>query len=279
MIFHRHHRHFRRVSIHSPYAPDSGSPTMIAYPPTTPPQPSEQAAAKANGRRYQIVFGSIFAGLTVLALALAALAPDLLPAASRTASANWRTVYESDLAAATAKDYKAWDLNQGCAFYTNGLAANAATNSDAAICAFTPAGAGGATKEGFYFELSLVPAAQIPVFQTAQLLVGDFTIQSGNTLTFEIDQSGRYALCENNCGVPGQGNLISGGTAAWHSDAFVANTIAVEVSPDHARETFFVNGQQVLTASLDMGAQPALAAGAPGGSGAIFTHATFSTGE
>ena len=253
---------------------------MISYPPTTPsqppmPAPAPATAVKTNGRRYQVIFGAVFAALTALALALAAIAPDLGPAPSRSATAGWAPVYERSL---TTADSAAWDITHGCAFTARGLDANA-PGSDTAICAFTPSGDGGVTGAGFYFELKLAPAAQVPVFQKALLLMGDFSSQAGNTLTFEIDQLGEYTLCAGDCSAAGQGLYISGGTAAWHSDAFVANTIAVRVSADHARETIYVNGQQVASVSVDMGPAPALAAGAPSGSEAIFTHATLSTGQ
>jgi len=242
-------------------------------------QPGE--AAKTNGRRYQLIFGSALIALTVLALALAAIAPGLNAPSSSAVPANWQPVYESNLTAATPNDYKVWDLTKGCSFYSNGLYADASqsSSSSAAICEFTPAGSGGVTGKGFYFELGLAPAWQVSAYQRAMLLIGDFTKQSGNQLVFEVDQMGHYVLCDGSCSTTDQGLYISGGTAAWHGDAYVANTISIQVSPDHMREIFYVNGQQVATASLDMGAQPALALGAPSGSEAIFTRATLSTGQ
>ena len=265
---------------------------MMSYPPTPsgsvapysqPPYPQPPAqpgeAPKDSGRRYQLIFGAVFVALTVLALALAAIAPDLGPTVSRSAPAGWEPVYQRDL---TTADSAAWDLTQGCAFTEQGLDASA-SDSNAAICTFTPAGSGGATARGFYFELGIAPAAKVPAFQRALLLVGDSTDQSRNGLAFEIDQQGQYVLCDGGCTATSQatsqGIYITGGTAAWHGDAFVANTIAIAVSPDHTRETFYVNGQQVATVSVDMGAQPALAGGAPSGSEAVFTHATLSTGQ
>ncbi len=253
-----------------PYAQQPYAQQPYAQPPAQP-----AVAAKTNDRRYQLIFGAVLVALTVLALALAAIAPDLGPTASRSAPAGWEPVYQRDL---TTADSAAWDLTQGCVFTDQGLDASASSSS-AAICTFTPAGSGGATAQGFYFELGLAPAARVSSFQRAMLLVGDSTKQSGNVLTFEVDQQGHYVLCDSICSATGQGLYISGGTAAWHGDAFVANTISIEVSPDHTREIFYVNGQQVATASVDMGAQPALAGGAPSGSEAIFTRATLSTGQ
>lgn len=253
---------------------------MISYPPPTTPQPSapptESAErAQASGRRYQIIFGAVFAGLTVLALALAAIAPDLRPTASQSNTAGWAPVYQHDL---TTADSAAWDITHGCAFTRQGLDASA-SDSDAAICDFMPAGSGGATTQGFYFELGLAPAQKVPVFQEAMLLVGAPSGQSGDALAFEIGQDGRYVLCDTTCSSTGGGLYITSGTAAWHGNDFVANTIAVKVSADHSHETFYVNGQEVATASVDMGSQPALAAGAPSGSEVIFTHATLTTGQ
>ena len=265
---------------------------MIYYPPPTTPQPPAPAAPAAppagsaeqgrtTGRRYQIIFGSVCAALTVLALVLAIFAPDLRPNASQSIPAGWTQVYASDLTAPTADDLKAWDVTSGCAFYSldpKGLDATA-SDSDAAICGFTPPGSSNATAQGFYFEVGLAPAWQVPFFQRALLLVGDPTSPSGTVLMFEIDQQGAYTLCDAPCSVTGDGIYKSGGTAAWHGDAYVANTIAVKVSADHTEETFYVNGQQVVTASVTLNSQPALATGAPSGSGAIFTRATLATGQ
>jgi hypothetical protein len=249
---------------------------MISYPPPIMPQPAapptESAPhARASGRRYQIIFGAIFAGLTVLALALAAIAPDLRPTASQSPPAGWAPVYQHDL---TTADSATWDITHGCAFTRQGLDANA-SESDAAICDFMPAGSGSATTQGFYFELGLAPAQKVPVFQQAMLLVGAPSGQSGDALLFEIDQDGHYTLCDNTCA----SSPTTGNTSAWHVNAFVANTIAVKVSADHSHEAFYVNGQEVATMSVDMGPQPALAAGAPSGSEVIFTHATLTTGQ
>lgn len=259
---------------------------MISYPPTTPPQPSTPAtapagsleAAKTSGRRYPMIFGIVFAVVTALALALAAIAPDLSQGASQSASAHWAPVYQRDL---TTADTSAWDITHGCVFTGQGLDANSST-SDAAICTFMPAGAGGATTSGFYFEVKLAPASQISFNQRAQralLLVGDSTSQTGNALAFEIDTQGRYLICDSDCSATSRSTYISSGTAAWHADDLVANTIAIEVSADHAHEIFYVNGQRIARVSVDMGAQPALAAGAPSGSEAVYTYATLTTGQ
>jgi hypothetical protein len=259
---------------------------MIYYPPPTTPQPPTSSSlptgsaeqGRASGRRYRVIFGSVCAALTVLALVLAISAPDLRPNVSQSVPAGWTQVYEGDLTAATARDFKAWDLTKGCLFYSDGLHAEA-SESDAVTCAFTPPDSASATGQGFYFEVGLAPAWRVSAFQRALLLVGDPTSQSGTVLIFEIDQQGDYTLCRTPCSTTGGGIIASGGTAAWHGDAYVANTIAVKVSADHTEETFYVNGQQVATASLTLSAQPALATGAPSGSGAIFTRATLATGQ
>lgn len=255
------------------YPPMMVPQTPAPYRPPAPPAGANEQA-RAKGRRYQIIFGAVFAGLTVLALVIAALAPSLRPTASGTLPAGWTPVYQHDL---TVADNAAWDLTKGCAFNEAGLDASA-TGSSATICDFMSAGAGGATTQGFYFEAEIAPAATVPAFERALLLVGVTSNQSGDALAFEVDQQGRYVLCDTSC-APGRGIYISGGTAAWHGDAFVANTFAVRVSPDHTHETFFVNGQQVATATANLGAQPALALGAPSGSDALFTRATLSTGQ
>lgn len=258
---------------------------MNQYPPVTAPQAPVPYAppqapvnvperAPAGGRRYQIIIGSIFAGLTVLALVVAIFAPNLGQTAQSSAPAGWSTVYQHDLATA---DNATWDLTGGCSFNGGGLDASA-PGSSATVCEFSPGGSSVATNQGFYFEVGIAPAANVPAFQQALLLVGDASSQSGNALAFEIDQAGRYTLCDSTC-TSGKGLYISSGTAAWHGDAFVPNTIALRVSPDHTQETFFVNGQQVATAHVTLSSQPRLAVGAPSGSEALFTRATLSTGQ
>jgi hypothetical protein len=242
--------------------------------PSAPGQTAAAPASKAGGRRYQIILGSIFAGMTVLALALAALAPEIGAAATSPAPPDWQTLYQHDL---TTADTAAWDVTHGCAFTAQGLDAEA-SDSTAAVCEFTLAGAGGATGAGFYFEVKLIPAADVAAFERAILLVGDTSDQTGQTLAFEVGQDGSYIICDGACSA-GHSLYISGGTAAWHGDAFVPNTIGVRVSADHSQETFFVNGQKVGEAGDDVGANPALAAGSPAGSDVIFTSATFSTGQ
>ena len=265
-----------------PYSPLYAPPPAYYPPQDAPPNEAEVALAKARGRRYQIITGAVIASLTVLALALAAIAPSLTPAAGATIPATWQQVYQSNLAAASAKDYQAWDVSNGCSFYSTGLDANGTTGSGGAnnnaTCIFSPDKVGADTTQGFYFEVGLAPAASVSSFQQSVLLVGDISGANAKGLTFEVDQSGRYLLCGAGCSAR-TGVYLSGGTAAYHGDAFVANSIAVRVWPNHNEETFYINGQQVADVSVDVGLQPVLAAGAPSGSETIFTSARLSTGQ
>lgn len=266
------------------YPPTSApqAPTPYAPPQGSAPIQAEIEAASVRGRRYQITVGAILAGITVLALALAAIAPDLGLSAGSPVPAGWQQVYHADLTAATTKDYRAWDVNSGCAFYTTGLDANGANgagdSSGDAICAFAPGSFGADTTQGFYFELTIAPPASVSLYQSSILAVGNVSDSSANGLWFEVSQDGRYVLCDVQC-TRGQGIYLTGGTAAWHGNGYVANTIAVRVLPNHTDEVFYINGQQIAEESLDLGVKPALAIGAPGGAETLFTAATLATGQ
>lgn len=266
--------------VYAPYAP-YGAPPPGAAPDNATLNAAEMAAARARGRRYQIIFASVTGAVTLLALLLAIVAPDLSLMAGALTPAGWRSVYQSDLTAPTAKDYQAWDLTRGCAFYTTGLDANGAdsagNSSGDATCVFKPSGVGADTSQGFSLELTLAPAANVASFQESSLMLGDRASSTANGLYFVVGQDGRYLICDATCR-SGQGTIyISGATAAWHGDAWVANSIAARVSADHSEETFYINGQQVADVTLDLGAQPRLAVGAPGGSETIFTAVRFAT--
>lgn len=271
---------------YAPYGPYAPYPSALyaahdAAMANAPLNAAEVAAANARGRRYRIIFASVTGSVTLLALLLAIIAPNLgLPAGALT-PAGWSQVYQSDLTAPTAKDYQAWDLTKGCAFYTTGLDANGANgagdSSGEAICDFKPAGVGADTSQGFSLELSLTPAANVASFQESSLMLGDDASSTGNRLYFQVGQDGSYRICDAAC-QPGQGIYIRGATAAWHGDAWVANSFAARVSATHTEETFYINGQQVADVTLDLGARPALAVGAPDGSETIFTAVRFSTG-
>jgi hypothetical protein len=265
------------------YPPMYAPPGPSYAPQDAPPNEAEIAAAKVRARRYQIIAGAVIGGLTILALALAAIAPSLTPSGSTPVPAGWQAVYQSNLAAASTKDYQAWDVSKGCSFYSTGLDANGSNGaggaSGSAVCAFAPAKVGGDTSQGFYFEVGLAPAASVSSFQQSALAIGDVSSSSAQGVFFEVDQSGRYLICDSACSPRSGGVYVTGGTAAYHGDAYVANTIAVRVWPNHNEETFYINGQQVADVSVDLGLQPALAAGAPSGSETIFTSARLSTGQ
>lgn len=257
---------------------------MIYTPPTAPDtaaanQPS-QAASAPSGRRYTLIFGMVIAVVTVLALGLAALAPELGAQASVIHPSGWNVLYQSDLTAPSATDAKAWDLTRGCSFASGGMNADA-TNNVPAVCDFTLAGQGGETVAGFSMEVTVAPAARTPAFERAMIVLGDTINGSSETVFFAVGQDGNYVICDGACDSSSAAPAVylASGTVAWHSDGWVSNTMAVRVAPNHSDITFFVNGQRIAEISRNIGANPGVAVGATSGDGAIFTAATFSTGE
>jgi hypothetical protein len=220
--------------------------------------------------------------VTLLALVLAIIAPDMGLMAGGLTPAGWQSAYHSDLTTPTANDYRAWDVSQGCSFYSTGLDANGANgagdSSGDAICAFKPSSVGADISQGFSLDLTLAPAANVSSFQESVLALGDLSSATSSGLWFAVGQDGKFIICDAICRA-GQGVYIQGASSAWHEDAFVANSFAARVSANHNDETFYINGQQVAEVSLDLGAQPALAVGAPGGSETIFTAVRLSTGS
>jgi hypothetical protein len=240
-------------------------------------------AGRSGWNRYTIIFGAVIAGVTVLAIILALLAPNLDDAGGATVPTNWNVRYQGDFTAPTTTDEKAWDLVSGCAFYSTGLDATPSDSSDA-LCNFTLAGKGGETDSGFYFEVTVAAPAALPTaYEESTLLIGDLSNQgNSNSLAVYVDQSGTYYVCTTGaCGAASsldQGTPYkTGESAAWHGGGYVANTIGVLVSPDHQTQTLFINHQRVVTVNLSIDSDPAIAIGAQEGTESLYTAATFST--
>ena len=258
-------------------------PAETTNPPSTPATPAGASATqpiirRPGASRYSLIFGVALTVVTVLALLVAFLSSNFRPRASNALPASWTQAYSADL---TGSDTGAWDETQNCSMTALGLDANP-TESDGAICAFTPSIKQSVTANGFYFVTTLAPAAQVPSFARAVISIGDISASDpsgSDAINFVVGQDGSYVLCDSACSQFSSGLYQSGGLAAWHGDALVANTVAIKVSPDHNTLTIYVNDQEVTTVNPQFGPQPAIALGAPIGDEAIFTHAALYVGQ
>jgi hypothetical protein len=257
-------------------------PAETTNPPSTPATDGASATQPITPRpgasRYSLIFGVALTVVTLLALVVAFLSSNFRPRASTALPASWTQFYSADL---TGSDTGAWDETQGCSMTALGLDA-APTASGDAICGFTPSVKQSVTSNGFYFVTTLAPAAQVPSFARAIISIGDINTSdpsASNVISFIVGQDGSYVLCDSACSQLNSNIYQSGGLAAWHGDALVANTVAIKVSPDHSALTIYVNDQEVATVDPQFGPQPAIALGAPIGDEAIFTHAALYVGQ
>lgn len=258
-------------------------PAETTNPPSAPATTGASATQPTTPRpgvssRYSLIFGVALTVVTLLALVVAFLSSNFRPRASSALPTSWTQFYSADL---TGSDTGAWDETQGCSMTRLGLDANPSASDDA-ICAFTPSVKQTVTSNGFYFAATLAPAAQVSSFARAIISIGDISASDpsgSDAINFIVGQDGSYVLCDSACSQLNSRIYQTGGLAAWHGDALVANTIAIKVSPDHSTLTVYVNDQEVATVDPQFGPQPAIALGAPIGNEAIFTHAALYVGQ
>ncbi len=238
-------------------------------PPSAPPATSQPQTGNApSGERrkanYTLIFGITSIALTLIAIALAVVAP-LFSQVTDPLSDGWQKVYDSDSQPFSAT---AWDESDGCSVTPDGLHAGSR-----ASCIFKPSKSSNLTGSGFVIDATIAPpgaveSAQIPlIYITDEVLVG-------------IDQSGSYALCLHTCdttaAAEGNGIAVTGQADDWHAATNVANTIAVRVTAVGTTNTlqFFTNGQ--YTASIDISSvslySATVALGADDSGEAIFTR-------
>lgn len=257
-------------------APVSGAPVSGA-PTSRPPDGATPPAQAGRQRRYTVIFGVVAAVVTVAALLLAAASSALQPPSANGLPASWQRVYSHDL---TTGDDGAWDETQGCSITGAGLDAGGQASAGGQ-CAFQPSLKQNVTGAGFYFEAQLAPAAKTPNYVRSFITVGDLghTPANGASLHFVISQQGSYVLCDGSCTRGASAIYQSGSAVAWHGNAYVANTVAIKVSPDHALATVYLNNQELVSAPVQLGAEPGLSVGAFSGDEAIFTQASLYTGQ
>lgn len=251
--------------------------------PGAPIAPSQSQASNAHNtaqpsRRYRMIFGGAMAVATLIALVVAYASSDFRPSGSSAIPSTWKQVYSADL---TSVDDGAWNVTESCRRDALGLDATGGDTTDA-LCVFQPSVQSSVTRSGFYFEITLAPAANVNAFVRSVVSVGDVTNDNppnGSVVNFIVGQDGSYTLCDNPCGASDSSIYQHGGLAAWHGNALIANTVAMKLSPDHSTLTVYVNGQEVATVSPQPGAQPVIAVGTTSGSEAVFTRAALYTGQ
>ncbi|HLY31997.1 MAG TPA: hypothetical protein VKQ36_13280 [Ktedonobacterales bacterium] len=271
------------------YSPYPASPYPYGYPPYPPtpaPQPQADAPVKQPGRPrlYALIAGVLFTILTVGAIALGAYAPALTQSESSLIPQGWSKVYDSTLLAGN--DGR-WDTSQGCDFGSSGLIADASSASNGTVCAFTPSLNQDLVSKGFLLEVTVGPAANVSSEQAPLIALGS---SDGPSVFVFFDQQGNYTICQANCDTTsGTGVIARSATAAWHTNAYVSNTFALQFLPQGVNGdptlVLFVNGEQATSIdissvfSVSSAAATPFGVGALSGGAAIFTHATLYDGS
>ena len=234
----------------------------------------EQAAANAEpaadaravsglwSGRFSIVFAAMTITVTVAAVVLAALAPALATRPGVTPPAGFTQVYDANLS-----DDGKWEHAAPCIFTARGL--DVSGGADGAACVFQPSATNDLTSQGFWLQATVAPAASVAGAVEPVILIGDNEV-------IVFDQVGAYAILCADTSIPGAIIVCAEGTTtAWHTNAFVGNTITVSYDAGASLLTLFANDQQVTSITLTMGSQASLALGAGAGGEALFTHATI----
>jgi hypothetical protein len=200
--------------------------------------------------------------LTLGAIVLAVFAPQLTSAPNLQVPGGWRQVYDANPGNTTG----VWNNASGCNFPAQGLS----IDSDS-TCEFS----GTTLNGGVLVDTQLAPAADVSASEDAGILLD-------NSLLVIITQQGDYEICRGPCDSPSgtDRTLASGSTIAWHSDAFVANELAVLYNVDQDTVSIYANGQfvdQVQNAGLSPSPTVALTTSSSGE--ALFTHVTIYSGR
>lgn len=250
-------------------------PTYPTYPPNSrynPWRSYEQAAANAEAApeqtpprglwtgRYGFVFAVVAICVTLVALVLAFLASGLTPHAASPSSSGMTRVFDGLLT-----DDGQWDNTGACSFTPAGL--DVSSSAGAADCQYSPSVGNDLTSQGFILEATLAPAASVQGPESAEILAGGTSV--------ELTQQGSFSVCAAPQLPCGTGTPSStGATDAWHTDAYVSNTIQIRYSAGDARVTVSVNGQQIAALPVSQTSGPiALGSGVSGE--ALYTHAAL----
>lgn len=243
-------------------------------PSATTPQPSASEPTMPSRRqvhpaRFGLIFGIVATVLTLGAIALAAFAPQLTSVPPLQVPQGWQQVYNDN----PSNSASSWDSGNGCSFPTQGL--DIASDS---TCQFKHTGQPGLTDsglaDGVLVVAKLAPAADVSLSQDAGILLD-------NAIIVIISQQGDYQICHTQCDILSRNGevLASGSTTAWHSDAFVANEVAVLYEPDKNSVSFYVNGQFVKQVDAGLSPGPTVALMTSSSGEAIFTHVAIYAGS
>lgn len=287
----RHIRHIRGIRLSGvqntmSYFPPSGQwPSYPAYQPYLPqpqPYPAYQPVQSAPDTqpdegplaempqgytpgRYASIFAIVLGVVCLGALVLAALAPALTPQAQTAIPSNWGKVYDDVIQAGGA-----WDTANSCSAVSKGLDIQASNTNSGVLCDYKPSERLDVLRPGFYIQAQLAPAAGVAGNQLPAIVVGQ-----AQDLFVVFDQEGNYRICAIT-------SCQKDSTVAWHSDAFVANTIGLLYVPYSDSDstvsgtlTVFVNGQAIARTVASVASNSPLALGAALGGEALFTHVTL----
>lgn len=241
--------------------PPSASPAAGTQ---TPPQTGSASTNDGRKTSYPLIFGITSAAITLVAVALAVIAP-LFSSVADPLSDGWQKVYDSNSQPFSAG---AWDESDGCSVTPDGLHAGSRAH-----CTFKPSLSSNLTGSGFVIDVTVAPPGAVESEQIPVMYITDGVFVG-------IDQSGSYALCVHTCDPQASNGIaVTGQADDWHAATNVENTIAVRVTAMGTTNTlqFFTNGQ--YTASIDLSGvslySASIALGADDASEAIFTSAAI----
>jgi hypothetical protein len=264
---------------------------MMTYPPNAPwnpynpfmpppaPVTSEEGPTQQPQRglwpgRYTKITGIVIIAITAVAILAAALGPFLaMQVSPMTVPSGWQKVYDSNL-----QNTSDWTGDGGCNSTSSGLDVNGISGS-ADVCTYAANSNNVLTGNGFQLNLSLAPESKL---QSPLAPVVQVTDSAGDGFYVAFDDTGNYILCPDanaDCSTLGTAG-IRDSTVAWHTDGYVANTLAIRYIPNQNTGsvlTLFVNGQEVTShlVSADLSSGFSIAIGANGDSEALYTSATL----
>ena len=233
----------------------------------------EQAAANAEATpepksprgfwtgRYGLVFAIVSICVTLVALVLAIAGPSFAQRVTSPGGNGLTQVFDGSL-----RDNGQWDNTDSCYFSSSGL--DVSSSSDYAQCQYKPSANNDLTSQGFSLQVTIAPAATV----TGEQIV----VVSAAGATVEMTQGGAFTVCEGSelpCPLDTR-TTSTGETVAWHTDAYVANTIAIRYNPGDSRITVFANGQQFASVPAGQTSGAISLGTAPGGE-ALYTHAAL----
>lgn len=230
--------------------------------PSAAPEPTTQLKP-ARPSRFSFFFGLVATLLTLGAITLAVFAPHLTSAPTLSVPQGWQQAFNGN----PGDSPGVWDNASGCAFQSEGLHVWSGSS-----CAFIPANSAKLTG-GVLVVAQLAPAADVATSQDAGILL------DGNIMVL-ITQQGDYKICQDPCDSTSVAArpLVAGSTIAWHSDAFIANQMAVLYNADKGSLSFYANGQFVTSVNTNISVTPTIALATSTSGEAMFTHVSIYAG-